>query len=262
MYSSIRKNDSIRRVGILFAGGPAPAANAVISTAAAAFLRNGIHVTGILNGYSNLVDYSPENPLRVGSALPKPGRPGAEAHAEFAGDHDRHGAQQTRARTSVRRPTWTIPSAVRRCAASTKACARWRSMRSSRSAATTRSKTANKFKLYQDRLPADAPRIPVVHLPKTIDNDYMGIDFTFGYFTAVEFLASEIRNLIYDAEASSSYFLCEVMGRSAGWLAYGAAIAGEASLVISVEDICRTSIAAEESYVDPQTGRDRSRARS
>ena len=34
--------------------------------------------------------------------------------------------------------------------------------------------------------PRAATRIPVVHLPKTIDNDYMGIDFTFGYFTAVE----------------------------------------------------------------------------
>jgi 6-phosphofructokinase 1 len=76
-----------------------------------------------------------------------------------------------------------------------------------------------------------------VHLPKTIDNDYMGIDFTFGYFTAVDTLATEIRNLLADAEANGSYFLVETMGRSAGWLAYGAAIAGEASLVISVEDI-------------------------
>jgi 6-phosphofructokinase len=98
-------------------------------------------------------------------------------------------------------------------------------------------KTANKFKLYQDRLPPDAPRIPVVHLPKTIDNDYMGIDFTFGYFTAVDFLGGEIRNLLYDADAGRSYFICESMGRSAGWLAYGAAICGEASLVIIVEDI-------------------------
>ena len=65
----------------------------------------------------------------------------------------------------------------------------------------------------------------------------MGIDFTFGYFTAVETLAGEIRNLLDDAEASRAYFLTETMGRSAGWLAYGAAIAGEASLVISVEDI-------------------------
>ena len=98
-------------------------------------------------------------------------------------------------------------------------------------------KTANKFKMYQDRLPADAHRIPVVHLPKTIDNDYRGIDFTFGYFTAVDFLAQEVRNMIADAEANRSYFLAESMGRSAGWLAYGVAIAGEASLVVSVEDI-------------------------
>ncbi len=76
-----------------------------------------------------------------------------------------------------------------------------------------------------------------MHLPKTIDNDYTGIDFTFGYFTAVDTLAGEIRNLLADAEATRVYYLAETMGRSAGWLAYGAAIAGEASLVISVEDI-------------------------
>ncbi len=108
--------------------------------------------------------------------------------------------------------------------------------------------------MYQDRLPAGAKRIPVVHLPKTIDNDYMGIDFTFGYFTAVETLASEIRNLLYDAEASRAYFLTETMGRSAGWLSYGAAIAGEASLVISVEDIIG-NYRAEEPVTDPKTGK-------
>ena len=81
-------------------------------------------------------------------------------------------------------------------------------------------KTANKFKLYQDRLPAKSKKIPIIHLPKTIDNDYHGIDFTFGFFTAVETLAAEIRNLLYDAESSRAYFLTETMGRSAGWLAY------------------------------------------
>ena len=74
----------------------------------------------------------------------------------------------------------------------------------------------------------------------------MGIDFTFGYFTAVEFLADEIRNLLADAEANRAYFLVETMGRSAGWLAYGAAIAGEASLVISVEDITGKYATSEE----------------
>ena len=98
-------------------------------------------------------------------------------------------------------------------------------------------KTANKFKMFQDHLPAGEKRIAVVHVPKTIDNDYRGIDFTFGYFTAVETLANEIRNLLADAEATRGYFIVETMGRSAGWLAYGAAIAGEASLVLSVEDL-------------------------
>ncbi|MEQ1905291.1 MAG: 6-phosphofructokinase, partial [Pirellulaceae bacterium] len=98
-------------------------------------------------------------------------------------------------------------------------------------------KTANKFKLFQEQFGNNDKTIPVVHLPKTIDNDYHGIDFTFGFFTAVDFLATEIRNLIYDAEVTRSYFIAETMGRSAGWLAYGAAIAGEASFVVSVEDI-------------------------
>ncbi len=115
-------------------------------------------------------------------------------------------------------------------------------------------KSANKFKLFQEQLPPGSRRIPVVHLPKTIDNDYMGIDFTFGYFTAVEFLASEVRNRLADAEANRSYYLAECMGRSAGWLAYGVAIAGEASLVISVEDITGKYETSEET-VNAQTGR-------
>ena len=53
----------VKRVAILFAGGPAPGANAVISTAATAFLRHNIETVGILHGYSHLVEYSPERPL-------------------------------------------------------------------------------------------------------------------------------------------------------------------------------------------------------
>jgi 6-phosphofructokinase 1 len=107
--------------------------------------------------------------------------------------------------------------------------------------------------MFQDRLPAGEKRIAVVHVPKTIDNDYRGIDFTFGYFTAVETLASEIRNLLADAEATRGYFIAECMGRSAGWLAYGAAIAGEASLALSVEDLDEKLCTAE-TLTDPKTG--------
>jgi 6-phosphofructokinase 1 len=64
--------------------------------------------------------------------------------------------------------------------------------------------------------------------------------------------------LLADAEANKSYFLVESMGRSAGWLAYGVAIAGEASLVISVEDI-RGKYRTTEEYTNPETGETKSR---
>jgi 6-phosphofructokinase 1 len=98
-------------------------------------------------------------------------------------------------------------------------------------------KTANFLYEYQQQLPADARRVHVVHLPKTIDNDYRGIDFTFGFFTAVDVMAKELMNLRADAMATGSYFIVETMGRKAGWLSYGVAIAGEAHLVLTVEDI-------------------------
>jgi 6-phosphofructokinase len=69
----------------------------------------------------------------------------------------------------------------------------------------------------------------------------------------VETLAAEIRNLLADAESTRSYFLTETMGRSAGWIAYGAAVAGEASLVVSVEDVTDKYL-DEEQVVDEETG--------
>jgi ATP-dependent phosphofructokinase / diphosphate-dependent phosphofructokinase len=58
-----RAKHKFKRIAILFAGGPAPAANAVISTAAVSFLRNGSEVVGILHGYSNLEQFGPERPM-------------------------------------------------------------------------------------------------------------------------------------------------------------------------------------------------------
>lgn len=242
----------VKKVAILFAGGPAPAANAVISTAATAFLRHNIEAVGIKYGYSSLVEFSTENPLvegrdyvtitqrmlsrtrnsqgiLLGTARTNPGKDvSSPAHLD---DAERV------------KPLKTVYEALRSIGVDALISI----------GGDDTLKTANKFKLYQERLPSDAPRIPVVHLPKTIDNDYRGIDFTFGYFTAVDFLGCEVRNLIADAEANRAYFLVESMGRSAGWLAYGVAISGEASLVISVEDIVG-KYATEEDSTNPKTG--------
>src|SRR5687768_18613723 len=50
-------------------------------------------------------------------------------------------------------------------------------------------------------------------------------------------MAKELQNLRADAIATSAYFIVETMGRKAGWLSYGVAIAGEANLVIAPEDV-------------------------
>ena len=242
----------LKRVAILFAGGPAPAANAVISAAAVSFLRNDIEVIGIKHGYSSLIDYSSDRPLRENEDYI------VLDHARLARSRNARGIMIGTARAnpgkSVSHPDHLLDkqlSAPLRCVYEGLCSLGVDALISIGGDDTL--KTANKFRLFQDQLDADAHRIPVVHLPKTIDNDYHGIDFTFGFFTAVETLAEEIRSLIHDAAANRAYFLVETMGRSAGWLAYGAAIAGEASLVVSVEDIVG-EYRTEESYTDPLTG--------
>ncbi len=244
---------NIRRVAILFAGGPAPAANAVISTASVSFLRNNIDVLGIQHGYSHLMEYTPEKPLVEGKGYVR------ITHQMLKRSRNSQGILIGTARANPGKAI-SDPAHLRDPERSAPLKTVYDALRSLEVDALISIggddtlKTANKFKMYQDTLPPGSHRIPVVHLPKTIDNDYMGIDFTFGYFTAVEFLASEVRNLLADAEANRAYFLCECMGRSAGWLAYGTAISGEASLVISVEDITGKYETSEES-LNPKTGR-------
>ncbi len=248
---------TFRRVAIVFAGGPAPGANAVISTAAVSFLRNDIQVVGILHGYSHLVEFNPEKPLKEGSDFV------LIDHKLLRRTRNSQGILIGTARTNPGQhisdpkhfdeparvaPLRTVYEAL--CSLQVDALVSI--------GGDDTLKTANKFKMFQDRLPAGSKRIPVVHLPKTIDNDYTGIDFTFGYFTAVDTLAAEIRNLLADAEANRAYYLTETMGRSAGWLAYGSAIAGEASLVISVEDVHDRYGDVEET-IDPQNGQKSSR---
>jgi 6-phosphofructokinase 1 len=68
-------------------------------------------------------------------------------------------------------------------------------------------------------------------------------------------LAEELYNLLADAASSGAYYLAQVMGRQAAWLAYGAAIAGESSLVIGLEDIA-PQWRRTENAVDPATGKE------
>lgn len=161
---------NIRRVAILFSGGPAPAANAVISTAAISFLRNDIEVIGIMNGYSRLADYDPGRPLElgrdyimldgrvlrrtrnsqgilIGTARANPGREvSSPAHLDDP------------ARAA---PLRTVYDALRSLGVDALVSI----------GGDDTLKTANKLQLFQSRLAAGEQRIPIAHLPKTIDND-------------------------------------------------------------------------------------------
>ena len=77
--------------------------------------------------------------------------------------------------------------------------------------------------------------IPVVGVPKTIDNDLSSTDFTFGFQTAVQIATEAFDKLVTTAESHNRVFIMEVMGRDAGWIALHTAIAGGAEVCIIPE---------------------------
>jgi 6-phosphofructokinase 1 len=77
--------------------------------------------------------------------------------------------------------------------------------------------------------------IPVVGVPKTIDNDLGGTDFTFGFQTAVQIVTDAIDRLHTTAESHNRVMVLEVMGRNTGWIATYAGIAGGADAILVPE---------------------------
>jgi 6-phosphofructokinase 1 len=86
--------------------------------------------------------------------------------------------------------------------------------------------------------------LPVVGVPKTIDNDLSATDFTFGFHTAVQIATEAIDRLSTTAESHDRVMVVEVMGRHAGWIATYAGLAGGADLILipetpfDIEEVC------------------------
>lgn len=77
--------------------------------------------------------------------------------------------------------------------------------------------------------------VPLIGVPKTIDNDLAGTEMTFGYDTACEVISSAIQSLRATAETHRRILLVETMGRTAGWLALGGGLAGYADAILLPE---------------------------
>lgn len=227
-------NSLIKTVGLLFSGGPAPAANSVISSAVLSFLNAKVEVIGFMEGLKYLVT-DPELPLQEGkhyhrltysdvteirndpvillkTSRTNPGK-GIECLA------DMHDNEKTKPFGAIFRhlDDLKIDALVTIGGDDTL-------------------RTANLLYLYQQSHQSGR-NVAIVHLPKTIDNDYNGIDWTFGFFSAADFAAQEVRNINADIKSSDGWFILELMGRQSGWLTYAAGIAGEATKMISVEDL-------------------------
>ncbi|HNR11860.1 MAG TPA: 6-phosphofructokinase [Thermodesulfobacteriota bacterium] len=225
----------IKHVGILFSGGPAPAANTVLSATVMNFINAGVEVYGFIEGFHFIqeheegMDLTPRQHYKVLTLADV-----SHIRNQRAIMVKTSRANPGKGISSIR--DLTNPEKNKRLAN----IYHWMERFDIDSLITIGGddtlKTANYLYLMQYHCPNVRP-LSIVHIPKTIDNDYFGIDWTFGYTSAANYAAGEIRNLGADAMSTNSWFILEVMGRKTGWLTYAAGIAGEATRMISVEDI-------------------------
>jgi len=86
--------------------------------------------------------------------------------------------------------------------------------------------------------------VPVVGVPKTIDNDLNATDYCFGFDTAVNIATDAIDRLHTTAEAHNRIMVIEVMGRDSGWIAVASGMAGGADVIliperpVDIEEVC------------------------
>ncbi len=86
--------------------------------------------------------------------------------------------------------------------------------------------------------------LPIVGVPKTIDNDLNGTDYTFGFNTAVTIATEAIDRLHTTAESHHRVLIVEVMGRHSGWIAWHSGIAGGANVILiperpfAIDEVC------------------------
>ena len=215
------------RVGVLFSGGPAPSANAVISSIALTLLDNHIPVIGIMRGYEYLQDFNKNYPklrkdVHYGFITP-----------EITKARNRSGVFLRTSRANPGKDIKTMedlndPEKNSKLKNILDAFEYLELGALISIGGDDTLKTANFLWLMG---------FPIIHIPKTIDNDYYGIPWTFGYWTAVDVAQKILLNLKADAQATDSYFIVELMGRKAGWITYAAGLAAESILMISAEDI-------------------------
>ena len=217
-----------KKAAILFSGGPAPSANAVISSVALNFINARVPIVGFFFGFEFLEDYDSKNRYCL-----SPNIHYQVLDSSISRIRNQRGVYLKTSRANpgrlIKSPQdLEDPEKSKRLLNILEALDSLGIGCLITIGGDDTLKTAN----FLSRL-----GLPVIHIPKTIDNDYFGIAWTFGYWSSVQASQEALLNLKADAESTGSYFIVELMGRKAGWLTYAAGIAGEAIQMVSTEDV-------------------------
>jgi ATP-dependent phosphofructokinase / diphosphate-dependent phosphofructokinase len=190
------------RIGVLTGGGDCPGLNAVIRAVARRSWSNGHEVIGVRDGWRGMIEqtFQPLGRSEISGILPRGG--------------------------TIVGTTRTNPYKVDGGVDAVKAAFEHLDALVAIGGEDTLGVAS---KIYRDF------QAPVVGVPKTIDNDLSGTDYTFGFDTAVHICTEAIDRLHTTAESHNRVMVVEVMGRHAGWIAVHSGIAGGADVILIPE---------------------------
>ncbi len=190
------------RVGMLTGGGDCPGLNAVIRAVCRRLWEDGHETVGVLNGWRGMIDgnLKPLGYDEISGILPKGG---TIIGTSRTNPHKLEGGVE-----GVKKTFEQIDALVAIGGEDTLGVA---------------------AKLFAD------DNLPVVGVPKTIDNDLNGTDYTFGFDTAVYVATEAIDRVHSTAESHNRIIVVETMGRHAGWIALMSGIAGGADWILIPE---------------------------
>jgi 6-phosphofructokinase 1 len=191
------------RVGVLTAGGDCPGLNAVIRAVARSAMYGGDEAVGIMRGYQGLAErrYMPLDMRAVSGIL----HLGGTILGTSSYEPHREGSVEA-VKAAIAEDAIDAVIAI-----------------------------GGEHTMMITRRLHEEEGLPVIGVPKTIDNDVAGTDYTFGFDTAVQVATDAIDRLHTTAQSHDRVMVVEVMGRNTGWIAVFAGIAGGADGIVIPE---------------------------
>ncbi|MEX2582907.1 MAG: ATP-dependent 6-phosphofructokinase [Gemmatimonadota bacterium] len=235
------QHGKVRRIAINTGGGDAPGLNAVIRAATLAGLHAGWEVLGIRRGYTGLLEGEVDGEQGVFSLTAQAVRGITHLGGTILGTTTRGNPFGLEVRKSD--GTWGVADR------SGEIVSRFRELGIDALIAIGGDGSLNIANELNKK------GLPVVGVPKTIDNDLAATDMTFGFQTAVDVATDAIGRLHSTAESHQRAMIVQVMGRHTGWIALESGLAGGADVIIIPEIPYRVESIAEKVRQRDRMGR-------